>query len=73
MCDLVNTEAEYMSLTAATPEAVWIRQLLSDLMLNLSMPTWIYEYNKSAICMTKNPQHIGIKHHFVYEQVKKEM
>lgn len=38
-------------------------------------PTTIFEDNQSAICMAKNPQfhgrakHIGIKYHFIREQV----
>ena len=62
--------------TSTAQEAIWIRQLLSDLKQK-SPATVIYEDNQSTICMTKNPQfhgrvkHIDIKFHFVREQVSK--
>jgi len=73
---LSTAEAEYMALASTAQEAIWIRQLLSDLKQK-SPATVIYEDNQSTICMTKNPQfhgrakHIDIKFHFVREQVSK--
>ena len=73
---LSTAEAEYMSLAGATQEAIWLRQLLSDLKRYPSKATQIYEDNQSTIYMAKNPQfhgrskHIGIKYHYVREQVK---
>lgn len=72
---LSTAEAEYMALASAAQEAVWMRQLLSDLKNCPKGATVIYEDNQSAICMAKNPQfhgrakHIDIKHHFIREQV----
>ena len=76
---LSTAEAEYMSLTLATQEAIWINRLLGELKLQKEPlePVTVYEDNQSAICMTKNPQfhgrskHVDIKYHFVRDEVKK--
>ncbi len=72
---LSTAEAEYMALASAAQEAVWMRELTSDLCNQPSEPTLIFEDNQSAISMAKNPQfhgrskHINIKFHSVREQV----
>ena len=64
-----------MALSSAAQEAVWMRELNSDLGNLQSQPTLIFEDNQSAIAMAKNPQyhkrskHINIKYHYVREQV----
>ena len=76
---LSTAEAEYISLSAATQEAVWIRQLCAELSAKPPIydPTVIFEDNQSTIAMSHNPQfhgrskHIGIKYHFVRDQVTK--
>ena len=73
---LSTAEAEYMALASATQEAIWMRQLTTDLKSAPDKPTIILEDNQSAISTSKNPQfhgctkHIEIKFHFVREQVK---
>ena len=72
---LSTAEAEYMALVSAAQEAIWMRQLATDLGSNPTGATVIFEDNQSAIRMAKNPQfhgrakHIGIKFHFIREQV----
>ena len=72
---LSTAESEYISLSETAQEAVWLRKLNMDLKNEQLEPTVIYEDNQSAICIAKNPQfhgrtkHIGIKHHFIREQV----
>ena len=72
---LSTAEAEYVALSSAAQEAVWLRQLMSELGSPPTTPTKVFEDNQSAIAMSKNPQfhgrakHIGIKHHFIREQV----
>jgi len=74
---LSTAEAEYMALASAAQEAIWMRQLLTDLRNPPREPTRIFEDNQSAICLAKNPQfhgrakHIGIRYHFIREQVEK--
>jgi hypothetical protein len=64
-----------MALTAAAQEAVWLRQLRSDLIKTPDSPTMIFEDNQSAICIAKNSvfhgrtKHIGIKYHYIREKV----
>lgn len=70
---LSTAEAEYMALSQAAQEAVWIRQLSIDLQIDSSEPTIVYEDNQAAICIAKNPQSHGrskhTKYHFIREQV----
>ena len=74
---LSTAEAEYIALSHATQEAVWLRQLASDLRCNTKQPTVIYEDNQAAICMAKNPnsrsKHIEIKYHYVREKVQNDI
>ena len=73
---LSTAEAEYMALSSAAQEAVWLRQLTAELRSPPETATTIFEDNQSAIAMTKNPQfhgrakHIAIKYHFIREQVQ---
>ena len=78
---LSTAEAEYVALSCAAQEAMWLRQLFSNLLQDykLSEPTTIYEDNQSAICMAKNNQshgrskHVDIKYHFVREKVERQI
>ena len=69
---LSNAEAEYVALSSAAQESIWLRRLTGS---PLKTATIIYEDNQSAIAMTKNPQfhgraeHIDIKYHFIREEV----
>ena len=74
-CDGLSTaEAEYVALSGAAQEAIWLKQLNQDL-TGISEPVVIYEDNQSAIVITKNPQfhgrvkYINLKYHFIREQV----
>ncbi len=70
---LSTAEAEYVALSAAAQEALWLKQLTSEL-TTLNDPITIFEDNQST--MTHNPQfherfkHIGIKYHFLREHVQ---
>ena len=44
-----TTEAEYVALSQATQEAIWMRQLLSDIGCKSQQPTTMYEDNQGAI------------------------
>ena len=68
---LSTAEAEYMALSAATQEAMWLRRLLTELKCNTESPTTIHEDNQSAMALAQNSvfharsKHIDIRHHFV--------
>lgn len=73
---LSTAEAEYVALTTATQEAIWLRRLLTDVGKPLAEPVVINEDNQGAIAMAKNPvghartKHIDIRYHFVREGVQ---
>ena len=75
---LSTAEAEYMALTGAAQEAVWLRELATELGAEPTKPTVIHEDNQSTIHMARNPQfhgrtkHIGIKYHYIREQVNNQ-
>ena len=75
---LSTAEAEYVALSSAAQETVWLRKLISELKNPPECPTVILEDNQSAIAMAKNPQfhgrskHIDIKHHFIRERVSEK-
>jgi hypothetical protein len=69
-----TTEAEYMALSDALKEGIWLSRMLSD----LGIPTAqfiIYCDNKAAIALTANPgkhkhsKHIDVRYHFIRERV----
>lgn len=73
---LSNTEAEYISVTAADYEAVWLRKLLEDLNEKQNGPSIILCENRSAITIAKNPvshdctEHIDTCYHFIRNLIK---
>ena len=73
-----TAEAEYVALSSAAQECVWMRRLNLELENSQDGPTTIMEDNQSCIAMAKNPQYHGkakyidIKHHFVRELVGDE-
>ena len=68
-----SAEAEYVALSTATQEAVWLRRLLSDIKATPKTPTIIKEANQGTIAISRNPifhtrtKHIDIKFHYVHE------
>ena len=70
-----STEAEYVALSIASQEAIWLRQLMNDIAHKITSPTIIYEDNNGAIELSKNAKyhnrtkHIDISFHFVRERV----
>ena len=71
---LSTAEAEYIALSSAAQETVWLRRLITELGNEPEEPTTLMEDNQSAIAMAKNPQfhsrakHIDIRH-FIREKV----
>ena len=73
---LSSTEAEYMALTQATKEAIWILRLVNELPLEITQESIeVHCDNQSAIKLSRNSichnrtKHIDIQHHFVREKV----
>ena len=71
-----TTEAEYVALSFAVQECIWLRRLLSEVGCDMSAPTVIHEDNNGAIDLSKNAKHhtrtkhIDISHHFAREKVE---
>ncbi|KAJ3473937.1 hypothetical protein NLI96_g12743 [Meripilus lineatus] len=57
------TEAEYVSAVSAGSEAIWIRQLLTELGYEPSGPITLHMDNQSAIQIARNPEHHGRMKH----------
>lgn len=72
---LSTMEAEYMAATEAAKEAMWWRNFLRELGVEINQPTIICCDNQGAIQLAKNPalhprsKHIDIRHHFIREVV----
>ena len=45
---LSSTEAEYVALTLASQEAIWLRRLLSSISFKQSVATQLYKDNQGA-------------------------
>lgn len=73
---LSSTKSEYMSYSDATTEAIYIRQLLSNMGHPQTSPTIIFVDNQSAIALAQNPihhqrsKHIDVRYHFIREKIK---
>ena len=73
---LSTAEAEYIALSTATQEAIWLRRLLADLDAEQSGPTVIMGDNQGSIAIARNPvshartKHIDIRYHFIREAVQ---
>jgi hypothetical protein len=71
---LSSTEAEYITGVNTTKEAVWLRQLLSELGQG-THPTPLLIDNQSTIAIAKNPKfhnctkHINIYYHFLQQVI----
>jgi len=74
---LSTAEAEYMSASVACQEALWIKELLKQIGIDVSKPITMFSDNQSAIAMGENPgqhnrtKHILIRYHFIRDQIEK--
>ena len=76
---VVLSTVEYMALSLATQEAVWLRRLVEELGKPDQEATVIFEDNQGAIATAHNPvfhrrtKHIQIRYHYVREEVAEEI
>jgi hypothetical protein len=72
---LSSTEAEYIAVSRATQEAIWLRQLLEELGHKQTVPTELQCDNQGALALIRNPgnhprtKHIAIRYHYIREAV----
>ena len=75
---LSSCEAEFMAATEAAKQAIWLQELLSEIVGGDCKKVIIRVDNKSAISLTKNPvfhgrsKHIHRRFHFIRECVENE-
>ena len=74
-----SAEAEYRALALGVYEALWIKQLLSELHLLPNSPVMVYCDNKAAIDIANNPaqhdrtKHVEIDRHFIKRKIDHEI
>jgi len=72
---LSTAEAQYVALSTAVQETVWLRKLLKDFGAEENQHTVIMEDNQGAICIAKNAvahsrtKHIDIRYHYIREAI----
>ncbi len=71
-----TTESEYIATSEALKEAIWLRQLFSELeLLEKEKPTPLHCDNNGATCLVYDPafharvKHLDIRYHYVRERV----
>ena len=68
---LSSTEAEYIALSEACQEGLWLIKLLKDFDKVINLPIKMYEDNQSCISLTgnqnysKRTKHVDTKYHFI--------
>ncbi|KAL8140089.1 hypothetical protein V2J09_006110 [Rumex salicifolius] len=73
---LSSCEAEFMAATEAAKQAIWLQELLGEILGKSSEKVVIRVDNKSAIALTRNPvfhgrsKHIHTRYHFIRECVQ---
>ncbi|XP_071572364.1 uncharacterized protein [Temnothorax nylanderi] len=71
---LSSSEAEYMAISEALKELLWLRPLLESLGLKQTRETELKVDNQAAIAMSKNPElhrrtkHIGVRFHRIRQE-----
>jgi hypothetical protein len=73
LVSLSTTEAEYVAMTHAAKEAIWLRKLIAELFRPLEHPITLHGDNQSAIALAYSDigqfhartKHIDIRYHFI--------
>jgi len=75
---LSTVEAEYIALSMAAREVVWLHKLLTDLFDHEMDPMTIHCNNQSCVKLSENPvfhnksKHIEIKYHYIRDMVQRK-
>src|SRR6218665_294510 len=70
MVTLSSTESEYIALTEAAQEALWMRRLLEELDQEVVKQTVLFEDNQSCIKLLQNEKSSHRTKHFVRDLYK---
>ncbi|KAI6787438.1 hypothetical protein KC343_g10664 [Hortaea werneckii] len=75
---LSTTEAEYVAMTQAAKEAVFLKRLTGEILHQKQEPVVIHEDNQPAIDLLKRPsaadsrtKHIDVRYHFIRQEVER--
>jgi hypothetical protein len=75
---LSTTEAEYVAMTQAAKEAVFLKRLITEILHQKQEPVVIHEDNQPAIDLLKRPsgadsrtKHIDVRYHFIRQEVER--
>jgi hypothetical protein len=66
-----------MSASVACQEALWLKELLNLVGLDMSKPIILFNDNQSAISLARNPvqhsrtKHISIRYHFLRDHIER--
>ena len=72
---LSSCEAEYVALSVAVKEILWLVQFFEEVGSPINVPIFIFGDNTASIALAKDPvhhertKHIYIKHHFLRQHV----
>jgi len=76
---LSSTEAEYVSAALASQEAIWLRQLLTDIGVPPTQAITMYEDNQGCIKLANSEKinartkHIDVRHHHLRDLVDRDV
>jgi len=76
---LSSTEAEYMALSSAAKEAIYLKMLLKEMNIGICETVEIFDDNLGAIELVKNPiyhsrsKHIDIKYHHIRDTYRNKI
>ena len=74
---LSTAEAEYVAVTHASKEAIWLHHLIGDLLLEFNSSTTLLCNNQSAVQLTHSDnyhartKHINIQYHFIHDIIER--
>lgn len=73
---LSSTEAEYMALTAAIQDGLWLQSFFACAKISLTLPLQLFADNAGAIALSKEAanhirtKHIDLRYHFIQRHIE---
>lgn len=73
---LSSTEAEYMALTAAIQDGIWLKSFFECLKFSIPLPLQLFADNAGAIALSKEAanhirtKHIDLRYHFIRRHIE---
>ena len=70
-----TTMAEYIALSEAMKELIWIKNVVQEMGLKITMPLMVYEDNQTCCKLAKHPisskrtKHMDIRHAWIREHI----